>query len=156
MKEPRWLCQSPQRCHCHMNGMSLNLRQKKHGKTLSFRTSYPSLKKFRWRNCYSSMLFSGNPNVTNAAIHQTDTGDSSPIRCSQCKVPQRLESEVNKEIDKMLELGIIRPSNSPWASPVVFVPKPDGTIRVCVDYRKLNSVTKMDAYTIPSMERMIE
>ena len=51
---------------------------------------------------------------------------------------------------------IIRPSNSPWASPGVFVPKSDGTIRFCVDYRKLNSVTKMDAYPIPSMERMIE
>ena len=78
-------------------------------------------------------VFSGNPNVMNAAIHQIDTGDSSPIRCSPYKVPQRLESEVNKGIDKMLELGIIRPSNSPWASPVVFVPNPDGTIRFCVD-----------------------
>ena len=101
-------------------------------------------------------VFSGNPNVTNAAIHQIDAGDSAPIHCSPYKVPQRLESEVNKEIDKMLELGTICPSNSPWASLVVFVPKPDGTIRFCVNYRKLNSVTKMDAYPIPSMERMIE
>ena len=102
-------------------------------------------------------VFSGKPNVTNAAIHQIDTDDSPPIRCSQYKVPQRLASEVNKEIDKMLELGIIRPSNSPWASlVVVVVPKPDRTIRFCVDYRRLNSVTKMDAYPILSMERMIE
>ena len=56
----------------------------------------------------------------------------------------------------MLEMGIIRPSTSPWAAPVVIVPKPDGTIRLCVDYRKINCVTKMDAYPIPSMERMIE
>lgn len=101
-------------------------------------------------------VFSGKPNVTNAAIHQIDTDDSPPIRCSPYKVPQRLKSEVNKEIDKMLELGIIRPSTSPWASPVVVVPKPNGTIRFCVDYRRLNSVTKMDAYPILSMERMIE
>ncbi|XP_068684916.1 uncharacterized protein [Montipora foliosa] len=72
------------------------------------------------------------------------------------KIPQKLEEEVNKEIEKMLQLGIIRPSMSPWASPVVIVPKPDGTIRFCVDYRKVNKVTKMDAYPIPSMERMIE
>ena len=45
---------------------------------------------------------------------------------------------------------------SPWAFPVVIVPKPDGTIRFCVDYRKVNKVTKMDAYPIPSMERMID
>ena len=45
---------------------------------------------------------------------------------------------------------------SPWASPVVIVPKPDRTIRFCVDYRKVNKVTKMDAYPIPSMERMID
>ena len=101
-------------------------------------------------------VFSGKPNVRNAAIHQIDTDDSPPIRCSQYKVLQRLASEVNKEIDKMLELGIIRPSNSPWASPVVVIPNPDRTMRFCVDYRKLNSVTKMDAYPIPSKERMIE
>ena len=81
-------------------------------------------------------------NVTNAAIHQIDRDDSPLIRCSQYKVPRRLDSEENKEIDKMLELGIICPSNNPWAS-------------LCADYRKLNSVTKKDAYPIPSMERMI-
>ena len=101
-------------------------------------------------------VFSGKPNVRNAAIHQIDTDDSPPIRCSPYKVLQRLKSEVNREIDKMLELSIIHPSNSPWASPVVVVPKPDGTIRFCVHYRKLISVTKMDAFPIPSMERMIE
>jgi hypothetical protein len=53
-------------------------------------------------------------------------------------------------------MGIVRPSTSPWASPVVIVPKPDGTIRFCVDYRKLNSVTKMDVYPIPRTEQMLE
>ena len=103
-----------------------------------------------------SDVFSGRPNLTNVAMHKIDTGDSLPIRCSPYKIPQKLEEEVNKEIEKMLEMGIIRPSTSPWAAPVVIVPKPDGTIRLCVDYRKINRVTKMDAYPIPSMERMIE
>ena len=104
---------------------------------------------------YSDVL-SGKPNMTNVAVHQIDTGNSSPIRCAPYKIPQKLEEEVNKEIEKMLALGIVRPSTSPWASPVVIVPKPDGTIRFCVDYRKLNAVTKMDAYPIPSIERMLE
>ena len=100
--------------------------------------------------------FSGTSSLTRVATHKIDTGDSLPIRSSPHRIPQKLEEEVNREIEKMLEMGIIRPSTSPWAAPVVIVPKPDGTIRLCVDYRKLNSVTKMDAYPIPSMEKMIE
>ena len=89
-------------------------------------------------------VFSGRPNLAN---------DAPPIRCSPYTIPQKLEEEVNKaEIEKMLEMGIIRPSGSPWASPIVIFPKPDGTIRFCVDHRKI----KMDAYPIPSMDRMIE
>ena len=103
-----------------------------------------------------SDVFSGRPNLTHVAAHEIDTGDSLPIRSPPYKVPQKLEKEVNREVEKMLEMGIIRPSKSPWASPIVIVPKPDGTIRFCVDYRKLNSITKMDAYPIPSTERMIE
>ena len=103
-----------------------------------------------------SDVFSGRPNLTHAAAHKIDTGHSLPIRSPPYKVPQKLEEEVNREVEKMLEMGIIRPSKSPWASPIVIVPKPDGSIRFCVDYRKLNSVTKMDAYPIPSTERMIE
>ena len=104
---------------------------------------------------YSDM-FSGKPNLTNVATHKINTGGSSPIRNVSYRIPQRRKEEVNKEIDKMLEMGIIRPSTSPWVAPVVIVFKPDGTTRLCVDYRKLNHVTKMDAFPILSMERMIE
>ena len=103
-----------------------------------------------------SDVFSGKPNLTHVTTHRIDTGEALPIHSSPYKIPQKLEEEVNKEIEKMLQLGIIRPSMSPWASPVVIVPKPDGTIRFCVDYRKVKKVTMMDAYPIPSMERMIE
>ena len=56
----------------------------------------------------------------------------------------------------MLAMGIVRPSTGPWASPVVIVPKPDGTIRFCIDYGKLNGVTKMDVYPIPRTDEMLE
>ena len=110
---------------------------------------------FSWPGLSSDVL-SGKPNLTHVTTRRIDTGEALPIHSSPYKIPQKLEEEVNKEIEKMLQLGIIRPSMSPWASPVVIVPKPDGTIRFCVDYRKVNKVTKMDAYPIPSMERMIE
>lgn len=49
----------------------------------------------------------------------------------------------------MLDKGVITESNSPWASPIVLVCKPDGSARYCVDYRKLNQVTKKDSYPLP-------
>ena len=55
-------------------------------------------------------VFSGRPNLTDIVTHRIDTADSPPIRCTPYKVPQKLDEDVNKEITKMLEMGIIRPS----------------------------------------------
>lgn len=56
----------------------------------------------------------------------------------------------------MLEADIIEESKSPWRSPLVTVPKPDGTIRVCADFRKVNEVPTFDAFLIPQVEEMLE
>uniref|UniRef100_A0A0A9WGS4 RNA-directed DNA polymerase n=2 Tax=Lygus hesperus TaxID=30085 RepID=A0A0A9WGS4_LYGHE len=56
----------------------------------------------------------------------------------------------------MVEQGVIEPSKSPWASPIVLVPKKDGTTRFCIDYRRLNSVTKKDSYALPSIQAMLD
>nr|XP_051208907.1 uncharacterized protein LOC127326090 [Lolium perenne] len=65
--------------------------------------------------------------------------------------PQELV-ELKKQLDDMLRKGLIRPSASPWGSPVIFVDKRDGTIRLCVDYRKLNDVTIKNKYPLPKIE----
>ena len=59
---------------------------------------------------------------------------------------------MKQELDRMLKAKVIRPSTSPWASPIVLVNKKDGDIRFCVDYRKLNQLARFDAYPMPRIE----
>ena len=59
-------------------------------------------------------------------------------------------------VNDMREQDIIRPSVSPWASPVVLVPKKDGKFRFCVDYRRLNSVTKKDVFPLPRIDDILD
>ena len=56
----------------------------------------------------------------------------------------------------MLKAGVIEPSTSPWTSPIVPVRKKDGGTRVCIDYRKLNTVTEEDRYPMPRIKEMLE
>ena len=59
-------------------------------------------------------------------------------------------------MNEMLKDGIIRPSDSPWASPITLVPKKDGTTRFCVDYRKLNAITKKDSHPLPYIQDVFD
>jgi len=63
---------------------------------------------------------------------------------------------LKKEISRMLKEGIIRKSMSPWSSPVVLVEKKDGTLRFCVDYRKVNKITKRDSHPLPRIDDLLE
>jgi hypothetical protein len=69
--------------------------------------------------------------------------------------PQELE-ELKKQLADMLSKGLIRPSALPWGSPVLFVNKRDGTIRLCVDYPKLNEVTIKNKYPLPKIEDLLD
>jgi hypothetical protein len=64
--------------------------------------------------------------------------------------------ELKKQIDELLEKGYIRPSTSPWAAPVFFVEKKDGTKRMCIDYRALNEVTIKNKYPMPRIEDLFD
>jgi hypothetical protein len=64
--------------------------------------------------------------------------------------------ELKKQIDELLEKGYIRPSTSPWAAPVLFVEKKDGTKRMCIDYRSLNEVTIKNKYPLPRIEDLFD
>jgi hypothetical protein len=64
--------------------------------------------------------------------------------------------ELKKQIDELLEKGYIRPNTSPWAAPVLFVEKKDGTKRMCIDYRSLNEVTVKNKYPLPRIEDLFD
>ncbi len=93
---------------------------------------------------------------TNLVQHDINTGDTPPIRQPPRRVPTTLQSELDAEIESMLAKGAIEPGQSPWASPVVLVRKKDGSLRFCVDYRKVNAVTEFDAYPLPRIDETLE
>src|SRR5256886_222999 len=93
---------------------------------------------------------------TNVVKHTIDTGEEKPIKQKARRLSVK-EKEIEKEhIEEMLKKGIIRKSKSPWSSPVVFVPKKGGEIRFCIDYRKLNKVTKKDNHLLPKIDEMLD
>jgi hypothetical protein len=64
--------------------------------------------------------------------------------------------ELKKQLQELLDKGYIRPSASPWGAPVIFVPKKDGTQRMCVDYRCLNEVTIKNKYHLPKIDDLFD
>ncbi|KAE8975166.1 hypothetical protein PF011_g24587 [Phytophthora fragariae] len=87
---------------------------------------------------------------------EIDTGDSKPIKQQPYRV-SGAEGEVTEaEVDQYLEMGFICPSHSPWARPALMIRKPDGGIRFCIDYRKLNAVTVKDCYPMPLIDDILD
>jgi hypothetical protein len=72
---------------------------------------------------------------TELVEHVIETGDARPVKQPPRRVPIAFQGEEKATIEKLLEQGTIRPSTSPWASPLVLVRKKDQTVRTCVDYR---------------------
>eukprot|EP00731_Ephydatia_muelleri_P023718 Em0015g1301a len=101
-------------------------------------------------------LHPGNIGRTGEIKHHLDTGDAQPIHQLPRRVPQARRLEVRKMLDEMLEKDVIQPSHSPWSSPIILVRKKDGSMRFCVDYRKVNSVTKKDAYPLPRVDDTLD
>lgn len=93
---------------------------------------------------------------TSMVTHSIDTGSHAPLRQRPYRVSPSERHVIDQQVNDMLQRGIIRPSNSPWASPVVLVTKKDGSIRFCVDYRRLNTITRKDMYPLPRIDDALD
>ena len=100
-------------------------------------------------------ILSDAPGMTSLCVHHIDTECVKPIRSAPYSISAAKIKGVIKELQGLIDQGILIPSTSPWASPLVPVMKPDGSIRVCMDYRKLNAVTVPDPYCMPLIEDII-
>ncbi len=88
--------------------------------------------------------------------HSIDVGDHPPIRQKAYRLPESQKPKIADLITSMLKQRVISPSNSPWASPIVVVKKKDGTDRFCIDFCKLNQVTRKDAYPLPNITEILD
>ena len=86
---------------------------------------------------------------------QIDVGDSKPIKMKPYRTPIKSREVVDKAIEEMLDADIIKRSRSPWSFPVVIVNKKDGSKRFCVDFRKLNQITKKNSFPLPLIDDIL-
>ena len=93
---------------------------------------------------------------TSLERHKIDTGDAAPIKQRFYRTSHKNQAFIEEEINHLLQKRLITPSNSPWSSPVVVVERKNGKLCLCVDYRKLNNVTKKDSYPLPRIDDMLE
>ena len=93
---------------------------------------------------------------TKLVYHEIDTGDARPIRQPARRLPFHQKAEVRQLLDNMLSRGVIEHSNGPWSSPIVLVKKKDGSTRFCVDFRKVNDVTRKDAQPLPRIDDTLD
>lgn len=96
------------------------------------------------------------PGRTNLAEHDIITDSAQPVKQAPYRLPHAYRSLVKADLEDMQRSGIIEPSTSEWASPIVLVKKKDGTMRMCVDFRRLNAVSRADAYPMPRIDEMID
>ena len=108
-------------------------------------------------NKYSDVFSSGLEDMgrTKLIYHKIDIDENEPVRQGLLRIPHEQISVLKAEVDKLHKIRAIDSSISPFASPMVLVKK-NGTMRLCIDYRKLNSITKKDAHPLTRIENIFD
>ena len=112
-----------------------------------------------FHGCWSSSMSCLKPwrlGRAGAVSHRIDTGSSPPI-CQQVhQIPQFFQEKAKQLLQGMLKKDVVQPSASPRVSPVVLVRKKNGSVRICVDYLKINAVTRKDVYPFPRIDDTLD
>ena len=93
---------------------------------------------------------------TNLLPHRIDTGDARPFKEQLRRHPIAHLDFIDSQVEQMLRAGVIEPSSSPWSSNVVLAKKSDGSLRFCVDYRRLNDLTYKDSFPLPRIDTCLD
>ena len=101
-------------------------------------------------------LFGDVPSLTTVLKHDIDVGGAAPIRQHPYRVNTTKRLIMSQEASYLVENNLASSSSSPWSSPCLLVPKPDGTFRFCTDYRKVNAVTIPDSYPLPRIDDCVD
>lgn len=101
-------------------------------------------------------FFSDYPGRTDVVMHDIELTDTKPVKQHPYRMHPAKVKILEEEVKEMLKLGVIERSHSDYSSPVVMIPKPDNTQRVCIDFRKLNALTKPDSFPIPRVDELID
>ena len=96
------------------------------------------------------------PGLTDWVELSINTGEATPVSQRPYNTPVALKKAVGSEVDWLVQKGYIRISHSEWASPIVTVKKPDGSIRLCIDYKNVNSVTTPAPFYMPTIDKVLE
>ena len=102
------------------------------------------------------VMFTDLPGDCEIVRHEIPVSEEKIIQSKPYPIPYGIRESVDADIKTMLDLGIIRPSDSPFASPVVVVRKRDGSNRICIDFRKLNKWTIADSEPMPQLKDMFQ
>lgn len=116
----------------------------------------PSLRPLltKYSNLFQTPTTLPPPRPTDHSIHLEP--NSKPVNVHPYRYPYSQKREIERQVDDMLRRQLIRPSRSPYSSPVLLVKKKDGTWRFCVDYRALNSITVKDRFSLPTIDELLD
>ncbi|KII74196.1 Retrovirus-related Pol polyprotein [Thelohanellus kitauei] len=108
----------------------------------------------KWSHIFSKHEFDNG--YSNILQHQINTANLTPIKSRPYKIPKVQQCIMESLIQDLLTNNIIRKSKNPWCTHALLVKKKDGSNGLCIDYRRLNSITKRDQYSLPLIDELVD